>query len=236
MSWQQHGLSSMLASPALALIESPHQLWRVEREDPPLRFSQTNAVDALLERSGNRFDVAGAGILYAATSQEGAYAETLAAFRPSASLLAKLQAAGIDPDLPGPGEVPRSWRLDRRLRALALSNPLPFVDIDAPATHTYLTRHAARLLSEIGVNSLDIATVRGPNRLLTRSLAAWLYAQTDEHARPLYSGIRYGSRLGPHECWAIFDGTAAAVIRGATVEVDSPALRTVAAAFGLAVR
>ena len=117
-----------------------------------------------------------------------------------------------------------------------MSNPLPFVDIDSPATHTYLTRHAARLLSEIGVSSLDIATVRGPNRLLTRSLAAWLYAQTDEHARPLYSGIRYGSRLGPHECWAIFDGTAAGLIKEVIVEADSPALRTVAAAFGLAVR
>ncbi|SDO31976.1 RES domain-containing protein [Cryobacterium flavum] len=224
----------MLASPALALVEPPHQLWRVEREDPPLRFSQINAVDALLERSGNRFDVAGAGVLYAATSQEGAYAETLAAFRPSASLLAKLQAAGMDAGLPGPGEVPRSWRLDRRLRALTLSNPLPFVDIDAPATHTYLTRNVARILSDIGVNSLDIATVRGPNRFLTRSLAAWLYAQTDEHARPLYSGIRYGSRLGPHECWAVFDGTAVSLIREVTVEADSPALRTVAAAFGLA--
>jgi len=74
------------------------------------------------------------------------------------------------------------------------------------------------------------------NRRLTRSLAAWLYAQTDEHARPLYSGIRYGSRLGPHECWAIFDGTTAGLIREATVEVDSPAALTVAAAFGLAVR
>lgn len=33
-------------SPTLALVEPPHQLWRVERDDPPLRFSQINAVDA----------------------------------------------------------------------------------------------------------------------------------------------------------------------------------------------
>ena len=132
--------------------------------------------------------------------------------------------------------MPRSWRLDRRLRALTLSSSLFFVDIEVPATHIFLTRKAARLLSEIGVNSLDIAIVRGPNRLLTRFLAAWLYAQADERARPLYSGIRYGSRLGPHECWAIFDGTAAGLIREVTVEVDSPALRAVAADFGLAVR
>ena len=172
----------MPVSLPLALAEPPQRLWRVEREDPPLCFSRINAVDAVRDRSGNRFDVAGAGVLYAATEQEGAYAETLAAFRPSASLIARLEAAGMDPGLPGPGEVPRSWRLDRQLRALTLSNPLPFVNIDAPSTHTYLTRNAARLLTELGVNSLDVATVRGPHRFLTRSLATGLYAQTDARA------------------------------------------------------
>jgi hypothetical protein len=98
----------MSVSPPLALVEPPQQLWRVERDDSPLRFSRINAVDTVLDRSGNRFDVAGAGVLYAATDQEGAHAETLAAFRPSASLIAKLEAAGKDPGLPGPGEVPRS--------------------------------------------------------------------------------------------------------------------------------
>jgi hypothetical protein len=56
-----------------------------------------------------------------------------------------------------------------------------------------------------------------------------MYAQTDEHAHPLYSGIRYESRLGPHECWAIFDGTAVGLVEEVTVEVDSPALLAVAA-------
>jgi len=180
----------MQASPLLALIDPPVRLWRVERENPPLQLTRINAVDAALDRSGNRFDIPGAGVLYAATTAEGAYAETLAGFRPPASLIAKLNAAGGDPGLPAPGEIPRSWRLDRRLRTLTLPTPLPFVDIDAPTTQTYLTHHAARLLIELGVNSLDIATVRGPSRLLTRSLASWLYAQTDVHGRPLYSGIR----------------------------------------------
>lgn len=49
-------------------------------------------------------------------------------------------------------------------------------------------------------------------------------SQTDEHGHPLFSGIRYESRLGPHECWAIFDGTAVGLVEEATVEVDSPAL------------
>jgi len=104
-----------------------------------------------------------------------------------------------------------------------------------PPTHTYLTHHAARLLIELGVNSLDIATVRGPSRLLTRSLAAWLYAQTDAHGRPLYSGIRYESRLGPHECWAIFDGTAVELIDQITIDPFSAELRTIASTYGLSI-
>ena len=103
---RRHEPSSMPVSLPLALVGPSQRLWRVESEDPPLRFSRINAVDAVLNRSGNRFDVAGAGVLYAATEQEGAYAETLAAFRPSASLIARLEAAGMDPGLPGPGEVP----------------------------------------------------------------------------------------------------------------------------------
>ena len=225
----------MQVSPLLALIDPPVRLWRVERENPPLQLTRINAVDAALDRSGNRFDIPGAGVLYAATTAEGAYAETLAGFRPPASLIAKLNAAGGDPGLPAPGEIPRSWRLDRRLRTLTLPTPLPFVDIDAPATHTYLTQHAARLLIELGVNSLDIATVRGPSRLLTRSLASWLYAQTDVHGRPLYSGIRYESRLGPHECWAIFDGTAVELIDQITIDPFSAELRTIVSTYGLSI-
>lgn len=61
----------------LALASAPSPLWRVERVDPPLRFSVLNPVDAMNDRAGNRFDVPGAGVLYGATSPEGGFAETL---------------------------------------------------------------------------------------------------------------------------------------------------------------
>src|SRR3990170_1821236 len=104
-SWRPHARSSMPASPRLALVDVPKRIWRVERVDRPLRFSKINAVDAARLRSGNRFDVPGAGVLYAATRPEGAFAETLAPFRPAASLLAKLAAADVDPLLLAPGTV-----------------------------------------------------------------------------------------------------------------------------------
>lgn len=149
----------MPASPSLALVEAPGLLWRVERASPPLRFAHINAVDVALPSIGNRFDVLGAGVLYAATTQEGAFAETLAGFRPAASLIAKMVALGEDPS--GAAQVPREWRLARRLRSLKLPTAIDFVDIDAPATHTYLTHHAAELLADLGVDTLDVATVRG---------------------------------------------------------------------------
>ena len=82
----------MPAEPALVTL--PSLVYRVERTAPALAFSRINAVDAALDRAGNRFDVAGAGVLYTASEPRGAFAETLAAFRPSAGLRARLAALG----------------------------------------------------------------------------------------------------------------------------------------------
>ncbi len=94
-----------------------------------------------------------------------------------------------------------------RLRTLETVDALPFVDIEDPITHTYLTEHARAVLIAHSVPNLDVPTVRGPSRLLTRSLATWIYQARDVDGAPLYGGIRYMSKLGDYENWAIFDGT-----------------------------
>ena len=81
----------------LALLAAPSPLWRVERIDPALRFSQLNPVDAMNERAGNRFDIPGAGVLYGATTPEGGFAETLAGFRPKASMIGAFSRIQTDP-------------------------------------------------------------------------------------------------------------------------------------------
>ena len=214
------------------VVDPPATLHRVERIAPPLVFSRINAIDAALDSAGNRFDVPGAAVLYAATTAAGAFAETLARFRPSASLAAKIARAGGSRP-PAHGQVPPSWRLTQRLRRFTTRNALPFVDIEHPATHAHLTEHAHELLLQRGISALDVATVRGPSRLLTRGLASWLYSQTDARGRPRYGGIRYVSRLGDFECWAIFDGTAVEIIDEASIELDDAELRKVAALFRL---
>jgi hypothetical protein len=100
------------------------------------------------------------------------------------------------------------WRIERRLRAIEVLGGLPFVDVDDPATHTHLTIKVASVPVEHNIKALDVGSVRGPNRLLTRAIAGWLYQQIDDAVLPRYAGVRYGSRLGNYECWAIFDGIA----------------------------
>ncbi len=110
------------------------------------------------------------------------------------------------------------------------------MDIEATATHTFVTEAAASILAGRSVQNLDVALVRGQGRLLTRAIAGWAYAQADSNGDPLYAGIRYVSSLGDFECWAIFDGTR--VILDATENVsraDSPVVE-IAALFGLFLR
>lgn len=220
----------------LALIAAPAPLWRVERVAPALRFSRINAVDAMNERAGNRFDIPGAGVLYGATEAAGGFTETLAGFRPRASIVDAFTKVSADPGRVLPGQVPASWLATRRLRAFDVIGSLPFVDLESPATHTHLTENAAPLLLHQGLENLDIPAVRGPSRLLTRAIASWIYSQTDEHGHPLYAGIRYVSRLGDFECWAIFDGTPVELRSSIEVKPTDPALTNVLHLFGLSIR
>lgn len=216
------------------LVDAPGNLWRVERATTALRFSRISPVDAENDRAGNRFDVPGGGVLYAATEPQGAYAETIAQFRRSA-LAAELDAEGLEPGRVPPGAVSREWRASRRLRRLQLVDPRPFIDVDHVSTHAFLTREAGDVLRAIGLANLDIGLIRGPSRTLTRALAHWVYTRVDDEGLGLYSGIRYSSRIGSQECWAVFDGTAVRLVDEFDIEADDPALNAVAAEMDITV-
>lgn len=219
---------------APVLVEPPAQLLRVERWRPPLRFSMINAEDAGLDRAGGRFNIPGAGVLYAATSAQGALAEVTANFRLSASVRQKMAEAGATAEELAVTALDASWRAQRVLRELRTTEALPFVDIEAPVTHTYLTDHARSVLIGQGVPALDVATVRGPSRLLTRGLATWIYRAVDDAGDPLYGGIRYLSRLSTdYECWAIFDETPVELVDERHITIDDPDLVAVADRHGI---
>ncbi|KQV07072.1 hypothetical protein ASC63_07000 [Leifsonia sp. Root112D2] len=120
------------------------------------------------------------------------------------------------------------------LRSFQTVDALPFVDIEAAETRTYLNIHAARMLDSLHITNLDVSMVRGRSRWLTRGLAECVYNSRNKVGDALFAGIRYISRLGDYECWAIFDGTDVVQLTEQRVDIDNPALVTVAERHGLA--
>lgn len=98
-----------------------------------------------------------------------------------------------------------------------------------------MTARLQPLLQELGYDEIDVPAVRGRDRFLTRSIASWAFTQTDEDGSPSYSGLRYGSRLGDYECWAIFSGTALGARREFAIHKDDDALLEIARVFDLTV-
>jgi len=205
----------------------------VARADQPLRSSQIDPGDVPRPKAGNRFDVPGGGVLYCASDPAGCYAETIARFRPSAAVRAALKDE--DPRFMVAGAVPADWRGRRLLVRLYVADALGFLDVEHPATHEYLTTEVALELAALAISVIDVGVIRGSNRLATRAVAAWAYAATDAEGNPRFSGIRYVSRLGDHECWAIFDGSdVREVARSPISRVDSD-LQQIATSWGLTV-
>lgn len=181
-------------------------LWRVGRAGSEFRSSKISPAIAELPAAGNRFDVLGGGVLYAASTPEGAFTETLQAFRPTTAIRAAVFSES--PTFMIAGSVPRDWRERRRLACLTLDAPAPFLDIECPEIWPLIESAAAAELCALGVSHLDVGVIRGANRLVTRLIARWAYlASNPQSGEPIYGGIYYTSKLGHHECWAIFDGT-----------------------------
>lgn len=193
--------------------------------------------DADLVVGGNRFDSLEFGTLYFATDLEGCFAETPSRFRPSARMLAALEddADWRERGFMAPGSVPADWRY-RRVALRARVGPRSrFLDVETPETQTVLTEELARELDELGVERLDVAVVRGQDRRVTRLLADRAYGAIDSAGRPAFAGIRYVSRLGDHECWAIFDRSRLEVVERRTITSSMAPLQSVASRFGLRV-
>jgi len=217
-----------VSSPEPHLVAAPDTVWRVARLGTGTHFSEIDPVDAMSLNAGNRFDVVGGGVLYASTSLEGCYREVLARLRPAPGM------ADLDEDDNShmrAGNVAASWRENRRRFALGLPDALPFVDVEHQDTWNTLE---SVMTMPTGVVHFDVGHVRGADRLLTRAIAAWVYSQTDEEGAPLYSGLRYLSRTGDFECWAIFDGTTVLEVAPAgELTLRDEALQRVAGAYGL---
>lgn len=220
---------------APATVGWPGQAWRIARRNSVARFSEIRPEDAMLPNSGNRFDVSGAGVLYAASEPAACFGETLARFRPSPKVV---EAVGeVDGNFMVCGGVPADWRYNRVLAPVRYLGTLPFVDVEHPQTHAYMSRELASYFHQLGYSEpIDVSDIRGRNRTLTRLIAAFVYAATDAVGEPMYAGIRYMSRLDSGwECWALFDPETVEVGAGEAIAIEDVTLQATARAFNLTI-
>ncbi len=134
------------------------------------------------------------------------------------------------------GGIPAAWREMRSIFLIDCVEPLPFLDLEDPGTLSFLDRELATVLCEVEINSpLDISLIRGNNRRLTRAISAWAANQMDEDGEFVYSGIRYKSRLGDWECWAIFEETEVKIVRIQEIRRTNPDLLAVANLYHLTI-
>jgi hypothetical protein len=188
---------------------------------------------------GNRFDplTLSYGVLYFGTDLEACFGETLARFRPSLAMLALVREEWAARGYMAVGSVAADWRQRRTAVHIRLPAHRQFLDVEAPSTHQYLRRELALGLSAVGLQDLDVAAVRGPDRRVTQLISEWAYLEA-EGDRPRFAGVRYESRLkSGWECWALFDDDELAieVVESVPITPDLMPLQSVATLFGLQV-
>lgn len=216
-------------------VEFPAKpVYRVARKDKPLIGSRIRQRDSSTQ-SGNRFDLVDSSVIYCATQLRGSFAEVLSPFRkvPPARIVVD---QNTDSSFMNHGGLPAAWRDGRSIFHIGCLEPLPFLDLEDPSSLAFLDGELGSIFLTLGVHMpLDIPLVRGSNRRLTRAISTWAANQTDDDGEYLYSGVRYMSRLGNWECWAIFEGTDIELLNTEAIDRTNPDLQAIAAIYQITV-
>jgi hypothetical protein len=223
-------------------VEAPADgLWRIGRAPDPLDTGPPLAPQDLTDpKAGNRFDspTGDYRVTYFGTTLDACYGETLARFRPDPALV---EALGADAGFMLPGEVPADWRHRRlavqvrvadtdRMRTAFPDGPT-FLDVEDVQSRRRLASELADLLAYYGYDDLDVPTVRGRDRRITRWISRHAY-----DLRPQVAGIRYLSRLNSEwECWAVFDTAELLEVSRKPLLLSDDALVRVRGIFGLTI-
>lgn len=169
--------------------------------------------------------------LYCADSALTCLREVLADLRPNAKAIAELKELFGDETLAlkGVGEVASEWR-DAHLLCPAIAvSEHAFCYLDAEVELRHELEHAlAELLTEHGMEHMDVAQVRSTDRIVTQTVSRVLYER-------YYAGVRFGSNLDDEPCYALFEGRAELEPNGEPVDLteELEALHRVCDEFGL---
>lgn len=216
-------------------------IWRVTKAKYGLEAPPASRMkDFSDSRAGNRWDsVMGIfSCLYFATEQEGCFGETLARLRPDPELKKLVSEEWSRLNFMDPGSIPRDWRTQRlAIRAEVVGGRHPgghFLDVYNAETAAWLRSEMLPVALLLGHEDIDVATLQGPDRRLTRLVADKVAELRDGDGNYAYDGIRYASRLNPEwECWSVFGDVDLEEVERHPVHVNNPALRSVAQMFDL---
>lgn len=137
--------------------------------------------------------------------------------------------------------VPADWR-NQRIAVQATFLPteslaqIRFLDVEALTTRHHLEKELAPLLAYYGYSELDVPTVRGGDRRITRWIGKWAFEQRETSGEPTFAGIRYLSRLNTDwECWAVFHDVEIKELSRQPIERENQALLAIARSFDIRV-
>jgi hypothetical protein len=190
---------------------------------------------------GNRFDdpLGEYRVLYASRPRLGAFAETLARFRPDLELAAECAMIGGDPRdadfapaLPA-GVVPVEWCATRAIGSARHDGA--FADIGRSESLVALRAALAARALHYGFDDLDAGELRRrAPRAFTQEISRHVFVHGRDPSGAPLAGLRYLSRLGDELVnWAIFETAPPRDTVSAPVEPDDADLLAVFTRFGL---
>lgn len=218
------------------LIPAPEDgVWRLGKAKEPLKYNKISSEDDR-RSGGNRWSLVSYGTLYCASELDGCFAEALAPFRVEPGLRAIIGDDWQQPYYMTPGNLPQDWRTRHTLVRLQPAKEARFLDVDDEQNLRMLSLELKQQLAELGVDGLTAEHIQGPNRRVTRQIAAWAIAQRTAEQGRLIHGIAYRSRFGMRQCWAIFSDVDLEEVESQPIWPETDGLRSVAEEYGLTIR
>lgn len=212
-------------------------VWRVARGNEPLSAGDSVAMDLGDSQAGNRFDswTGRYAVLYFGTSLEVCFGETLNRFRRDPAM-AFIEDEWAELGFMNLGSVPADWRHTRIALKAEIGTTGRFLDVEDAESREYLAQLTASVLAMWGVKELDVPTIRGGDRRVTRLISEVVWQLEDQHGAPAFDGVRYLSRSDTDwECWAVFDRTDIAEVERHPILKTNPALQYIADRYKLTV-
>ena len=134
------------------------------------------------------------GVLYFGSDLETGFAETLARFRPSMSMLALVKDEWEELGFMAVGSVAADWRPMAYRHTYPPSGRSCLHRCRVAGHPSVLPQELALGLSTIGLGDLDVSTVCSPDLRVTQMILESAYTETDGD-RLRFAGIRYESRI-----------------------------------------